>query len=206
VNTCLPQFHHLFETRRGHPAALYSTMLGLAGALTTFSPTLMPKDLPSYEHDNLGECFGDLDQKVRELLETVVPANYISLPLRRTPSGIHATALDQERYLTAPQIYLAVSSESAQPDLPQRVLRGLKISSSDQLDRLIKQALPGLGLTHLARPPAAVPIKVNYQYFQVNRSGPEWDAIVRSRNFAAYVPADVPNPQLELLLVLPRKE
>lgn len=36
VNAALPVFRHLFETRKGHPEALYSAMLSLAGSLTTF--------------------------------------------------------------------------------------------------------------------------------------------------------------------------
>jgi type VI secretion system protein ImpJ len=136
----------------------------------------------------------------------VVPANCVSLPLTLTTTGVYATAIDQERYLAAQQIYLAIRADAGQPDLLRQVPKAVKVSSADQVDRLIKQALPGLSLTHVPRPPSAVPIKVNSQYFQVGRSGPEWDAIVRARNLAAYVPADLPNPHLELVLVLPRKE
>jgi len=39
----------------------------------------------------------------------------------------------------------------------------------------------------------------------LGKSGAEWDAIVRARNLAAYVPADFPNPQMELVVVLPPK-
>jgi len=30
---------------------------------------IQPRDLPAYDHDGLGPCFADLDEKVRELLE-----------------------------------------------------------------------------------------------------------------------------------------
>jgi len=69
VNTAFPVFRHLFETRRGHPEALYNAMLSLAGALSTFSTTIHPRDLPTYDHDHLGVCFTDLDEKLRALLE-----------------------------------------------------------------------------------------------------------------------------------------
>jgi len=49
------------------------------------------------------------------------------------------------------------------------------------------------------------PVKVNTHYFLLGKSGAEWDAIVRARNLAAYVPADFPNPQMELVVVLPPK-
>ena len=40
-------------------------MLSLAGALTTFSTNIHPRDLPSYDHDDLGACFTELDEKLR---------------------------------------------------------------------------------------------------------------------------------------------
>jgi type VI secretion system protein ImpJ len=206
ANTYLPQLHHLFETRRGHPAGLYSAMVALGGALTTFSTTVQPQHLPAYDHENLGGCFAALDEKVRELLETVVPTNHVSLPLTLTPSGVYATAIDQERYLAATQMYLAIRAEGGHPELLRQVPRLVKVSSGDRLDRLIKQALPGMSLTHVPRAPSAVPVKVNYHYFQLARTGAEWEAVRSARNLAAYVPAEFPSPQLELVLVLPPKE
>ena len=53
-------------------------------------------------------------------------------------------------------------------------------------------------------PPAAIPVKLNYQYFSLSQSGGPWETIVRARNLAAYVPGDFPNPQMELLILLPQ--
>jgi type VI secretion system protein ImpJ len=203
VNTYLPQVRHLFETRQGHPADLYSAMLGLSGALTTFSTTIHPRDLPRYDHTELSACFTDLDEKLRDLLETVVPANYVSLPLRLGDPSVYATAIDQERYFTAPEFYLAIKTDVKVDELVQKAPRLVKVSSADHIDRLIKQALLGVEMIHVPKPPGALPVKLDFQYFMLSASGPEWDAIKRSRNLAAYVPSDFPNPQLELVVVLP---
>jgi len=203
VNGHLPQFRHLFEVRRGHPLELYHAMLALAGALTTFSTTLQPRSLPSYDHEDLSGCFTTLDEKLRELLDTVVPSNCVSLPLKQVQPLIQATAIDQERYFQAVQMYLAVSAEADQAELLRKTPQLLKLSSHDEVERLIRQALPGIGLSYVASPPSAVPVKLSHHYFLLNRSGPEWDAVVRSRNLAAYVPAEVQSPQMELVIVLP---
>jgi len=50
-----------------------------------------------YEHDDLGPLISSLEAKLRSLLETVVPTNVISLPLKRVQSSIYATALDDEK-------------------------------------------------------------------------------------------------------------
>ncbi len=206
VNTYLPQFRHLFETRRGHPAELYAAMLSLAGALTSFSPGIHPRDLPPYDHADLSRCFTDLDEKLRFLIETVVPANYISLPVRLVAPSVYAAAIDQERYLAAPEWYLALSAALEGPELVRRASQLIKISSHDHIDRLIRQALPGVGLTHVPNPPSAVPVKLDHQYFRLARTGPEWDAVTQARNIAAYVSSDFPGVQLELLIVLPARE
>ncbi|HEX3276542.1 MAG TPA: type VI secretion system baseplate subunit TssK [Gemmatimonadales bacterium] len=203
VNGHLPQFRHLFEVRRGHPLQLYHAMLALAGSLSTFSTKIQPRQLPSYNHEDLSGCFGDLDAKLRELLETVVPSNCVTLPLRQVQPLIYATAIDQERYLQAVQMYLAVSADANQADLLRKTPQLLKLSSHDEVERLIRQALPGVGLAYVQTPPSAVPVKLSHHYFQLNRAGPEWDAVVRARNLAAYVPAEVQNAQMELVIVLP---
>lgn len=204
INSFFPELRHIYETRRGHPAELYNAMLGLAGSLTTFSGAVHPRDLPAYEHDNLTGCFTKLDAIVRELLETVVPATTVSLPMKLVQASIHAAALDQDKYLAAPQIYIAMTVEGRGTDVPLRAPRLLKIAAAGQLDTLIRQALPGVTLTYVPNPPSAVSVKLNHHYFLLQKSGPEWDNIARARNVAAYVPAEFANPQLELLIILPK--
>ncbi len=203
MNTWLPEFRHLFETRHGHPVELYGAMLGLAGALTTFSTTVHPRMLPEYDHSNLSTCFAQLDDMVRELLETVVPSNHASLPLRLTEPAVYAAAIDQERYLKSTQMYLAVAADVKPEELSRKAPQLLKVSSADQLDRLIKRALPGLSLSYVANPPSALPVRLDYQYFALDLTGSDWDSIKVARNLAVYVPSDLPNPRLELVILLP---
>jgi type VI secretion system protein ImpJ len=167
---------------------------------------VQPRDLPLYDHDNLGGCFTDLDEKLRTLLETVVPSNYVSLPLKMTQPSIYATAVANDKYLTNTRLYLAVSADLSEADLLKRAPQLIKTSSATNIERLIRAALPGIQFTYVPSPPGAIPIKLNYHYFSLNQSGDEWEAVLRARNFAAYVPADIPNPQLELIILLPRAE
>jgi len=201
VNTYLPEFRHIFETRRGHPASFYASMVALAGALTTFSTSIHPRMLPEYSHTDPTGCFGKLDNIIRELLDTVIPTNHVSLPLRLTEPSVYATALDQERYIKSPQMYLAVAADTKPEEIARRVPQLVKISAADQIDHLIKRALPGLGLSHASNPPSALPIRLDYQYFALDLSGSDWEAIKVARNLAVYVPSDLPNPRLELIVL-----
>ncbi len=204
VNTHLPQFRHIFETSKGHPERMYSEMLSLAGALTTFSLKIHPRDLPAYDHEELETCFTDLDEKLRLLLETVVPSNFVALPLKLVQPAIHATALDDDKYLRNTKMYLAIQAEMNEAELINKTPSLIKVCSATHIEHLVRQALPGLTLTHVARPPSSIPVKLNYQYFSLNQSGPAWEAVLRARNLAAYIPGDFPNPQVELVILLPQ--
>ncbi|HYP14897.1 MAG TPA: type VI secretion system baseplate subunit TssK [Bryobacteraceae bacterium] len=203
INSSFPVLQHIFETRRGHPEHLYALMLELAGSLTTFSTSVHPRDLPKYSHDNLSSCFTELDEKLRLLLETVVPSNFVSLPLKLTQSSIYATSIPDDKYLHNTRLFLAISSDLREDELIAKTPYLIKVCSANHIEHLVKQALPGVPLTHVQRPPSAIPVKLNCQYFSLNQSGPSWEAIIRSRNLAAWVPGDFPVPQLELIVLLP---
>jgi type VI secretion system protein ImpJ len=203
INSHFPQFQHLLEVRRGHPEALYETMVSLAGALTTFSLNLHPRDLPKYDHDNLGGCFTELDEQIRTLLETVVPSNFVSLPLKLLQPSIYGTPLAEDRFLKNTRMYLAISADMNEGDLIAKTPYLVKVCSANHIEHLVRQALPGVSLTHVPKPPSAVPVKLNCQYFSVGMSGGAWEAITRARNLAAYVPGDLPAANLELIILLP---
>ena len=202
MNTHLPLLRHLFDSDQVHPELLFSQMLQLAGALTTFSPKLEPRDLPRYDHEALGQCFGILDSLLRELLETVVPSNFVALPLKPLRDSIYATAIDKDRYFENSRFYLAISAEMREPDLISRVPKLAKVCSATHIEQLIRQALPGLQMVHVPVPPRAIPVKLKYQYFSLERSGVVWESIQRARNFAVYLPGDIPNPDMELIILL----
>jgi type VI secretion system protein ImpJ len=203
INTQLPTLRHYFESNRVHPEALFVQMLELAGSLATFSPKVEPRDLPSYDHEQLGQCFGLLDALLRELLETVIPSNFVALPLKPLRESIYATAIDKDAWLENTRFYLAISADMSQPDLITRTPQLTQICSATHIEQLIRNALSGLKATHVPVPPRAIPVKLKYQYFSLERTGPVWESIVRSRNFAVYAPADIPNPNMELIILLP---
>lgn len=203
VNSSLPVMQHIFESRRGHPERLFAAMLELAGSLTTFSTQVHPRELPKYNHDRLSACFTELDEKIRFLLETVVPANFVSLPLKLVQNAIYATSLSDEKYLTNTRMYLAISADLNEAELINKTPYLVKVCSANHIEHLVRQALPGVPLTHIVRPPSVIPVKMNHQYFSLNQSGPAWEAIRRGRNLAAYVPAEIPAPSLELIILLP---
>lgn len=202
LNTHLPELTHIWKVRRGHPDVLFRTMLRLAGALTTFDPIENVRDLPDYNHNALGETFTALDTRIRALLDIGQQSKCIVTPLRPVDRFIWAGTLADERQLAASQFILSIGSPIAVDELISKFPRLAKISNSDELNRLIRNALPGVGLRHLPAPPRAVQSNLSCQYFGIQASGPLWESILRSRSISVFVPGEIADPKLELLTIL----
>ena len=181
-----------------------AAVLRPAGPLPSFALHIQPRDRPLYSHDDLWGCFSDLDEKLRALLETVVPSNFVALPLKLAQSSIYATLLDDDKYLVGTRMYLALTAEMDQGELIKKAPNLIKVGSATQVEQLVRQAIPGIKLTHAPKPPAAIPVKLNYQYFSLNQSGPPWEGVSKWPSLAAYAPPYITNPQLDLLVLLPQ--
>jgi type VI secretion system protein ImpJ len=108
----------------------------------------------------------------------------------------------EDQYFRNSQFFLAVSAKMGIDDLIRKVPQLIKISAQDDLQRLTQNALPGLTLRHTPVPPAAIPMKLDNQYFSLNQGGPLWDAIMLSRQIAIHAPGEIVDPKMEILIVL----
>ena len=201
LNTHLPSLRHLAEVRGGHPEPLWDAMVALAGALTTFAPVAAaaaglrpPAARRRASRSSRRGCSSCSRRRCRRRRSRSRCAR--SRRRSRRPRSTRRS------WLRAPQWYLAVSAPVRQAELVARVVHGCKAGSADVVDTLIRQALPGMELVHVPQPPSAVPVKLDFLYFAVGRTGPAWDAVTRARNLAVYVPAELPGARLELIVVL----
>ncbi len=202
VNSYLPPLKHFWNMRRVHPEPVYLTMLSLAGSLTTFSLDEQARNLPDYDHDKLGECFTLLDEKIRELLETAIPSKCIVVPLQLVEKSIWAGTVVKDEYFKKSQFFLSVGAAMGVDDIVKQVPKQVKVSPPAEVQRLVRNALPGVTLRHAPVPPGAIPVKLGKQYFSLNQSGILWDGIVKSQQVNIFIPDEVDKPELELLIVL----
>jgi type VI secretion system protein ImpJ len=203
VNSYLPELKHVWRVRHGHPESAYVAMLRLAGALSTFSLDSRPENLPDYDHEDLGRCFTALDDKIRDLMETVIPSKFVPVPLTPRDRFVWSGTVTEEQYFRNSQFFLAVSAKMGVDDLIRKVPQLVKISGSpEENDRLVKNFLPGITLRHTPAPPAAIPMKLDNQYFSLNQGGALWDAILLSRQIVVHAPGEIVDPKMELIIVL----
>jgi len=202
VNSGAAALRHLWTAKRGHPEEAFLELSRLAGALCTFSLESHPRNLPLYEHERLGECFTELERHIRAHLEIIVPTNCLQIPLRKTANYFYEGDITDSRCLGRARWILGIHSAVGEAELIEKVPQLVKICSSKFVAELVKRAMAGLKLTHLPVVPSAVPAKVESQYFSVARAGPFWNHILETKQVGIYVPGELPNPELELMVVL----
>lgn len=201
VNQHYPSFRHLLNNPHLNPQSLFAQMLGLAGALTAFTLKIDPNDLPVYNHDDLGTCFTQLDRMLRDLLETAIPRYFVALPLKpMSEAYVWAAFIPEDRFLVDSRIYLAIKSEAN----PQQVIEpsSIRVGSSPHMTQIINRQMSGVRVERTTHLPTAVPTRQGFQYFQLETAGEFWQGIVKSRSLAAYVPSSIPQPLLELFILL----
>jgi type VI secretion system protein ImpJ len=175
--------------------------------LCTFALDSNPRALPSYDHDRLGECFADLDQHIRVHLEIIVPTNCIAIELERRTDYLYVGTVPDQRCFGPSQWILGLRSNLGRAEIISKVPSLVKICSSKHVERLFREALPGLTLQHLSTPPSAISPRVGTEYFTIGRAGSHptevcWQTISQTRDLGVYVPAALGETGLELLVIV----
>lgn len=205
IHRSLPALRHL-AAESSHPEQIHLELSRLAGALCTFSLDSSSIALPVYDHDAPSDGFAALYRHIRTHLELVLPDTTLSIPLQ--PAGellFHADVTDARAYGRA-QWILGVRARAGQADIILRFPQLSKVCSQQFVPELVKRALPGMSLTHLPSPPAAISPQPDVTYFALSKLGPCWDHISQTRRIGVYVPADFPQTELELSVILGAEE
>jgi len=172
--------------------------------LQVLDTVVLTRDLSEHglRAGDLAGCFGALDHHIRTHLETVVPTNVITIPLQKSSDYFYEGDIKDQRCLDRARWIFAIRSATGEVEVIGKTPQLVKICSKQFVPKLVERALPGMGLSHLPTPPSSISAKVDAQYFSISRSGPCWDHIVQTRQVGIYVPGELPDPELELLIIL----
>ena len=191
---------HLYRSPQSHPSELFGALSRLAGSLCTFSLTTHPRDLPAYDHASPGEGFRTLVRLIREMLEVGAPSKTVVLPLNSADAPFHTARIDDGRLVGRAKWFLAVRSGIGPGELAARVPRLINLCSSKHIQRLVREAIPGLPLSHVVSPPPGLSPRADTAYFAIAQSGPCWSSIVETREVGVYAPDSIPGAVLELVV------
>lgn len=203
INSYIPALRYQYTTASCHPEEVYMELASMAGELLTYAPDVetRPADLPTYDHADSGECFASLAGLLLRLLDTVLSSNFVRIPLERQTDSQWVGRIQDQRLLSGAHFYLAASGEVPERKLVDELPLRMKVSGAEDIATLVNAALPGLPMTHTARPPAGLPLRPGMQYYHLEKSGRLWDSIVRSNRLAIFVPADFKAVRFELMAV-----
>jgi type VI secretion system protein ImpJ len=202
INDGLAQLRHLHFSKRGHPEELFRELSRVAGALCTFNVESDPANLPVYDHRRLDECFSALGSHIREHLEILVPSNAIEVPIQRSAPNIYAGGIADQRCFGRSRWVLGLGSSAGDAAVMAKAPYLVKICSALFVSELVRRAVPGLSLLHLPVPPTAISRRMDLQYFSISKSGRCWDHILETREIGIYVPDELPDPVIDLQVVL----
>jgi len=184
-----------------HPERLHEQLLGVAGALLTFSKSWTLTDLPVYHHPDPGPGFAKLFQIIRELLDTVISSKYFAIVLNEVRPSYHHGMLDSGKIDDKTTFYIAVSADIPTLELVDTVPLRFKVGAPDDVEKCVLSALPGVRLQYAPQLPAAVPVRPDTCYFILDAKGQMYERMLQAQSMAIYVPSGMTGLKLELLAV-----
>jgi type VI secretion system protein ImpJ len=192
---------HYFHHPALHPERLFEQLLGLAGALMTFSKSWTLADLPAYQHHDPGPGFARLHLIIRELIDTVISSRYFAIALEETRPSYHLGKLDSGKIDDKTAFYLAVSAAMPAMELVDTVPMRFKVGAPDDVDKFVLSAMPGVRLQHAPQVPAAIPVRPDTVYFTLEARGQMYERMLKAQSISIYVPIGMNELKLELVAV-----
>ncbi len=202
LNTAYSKLSHLYNNPKLHPERLYEAFLDVASQLATFSSLYKVGDLPSYQHNNANDSFINIIVIIRELLNTVIASNFISIPLRQNKPSYYTGDLSSDKITRNSQLYLSVSSSIPMHELIDIVPRRFKVATPDAVEKRVLSALPGSPISHVAQVPSAIPVRPGFSYFTLEPIGELYDEMIKSESICIYVPNGFDDLKIELMAIV----
>jgi type VI secretion system protein ImpJ len=203
VNSTWPELARLCQAPDQHPERLYGVLARLAGSLLTFSTTETLQAIPPYAHDAPEPVFAELESLIRTLLDTVIPSRVVPIALERIRGTAWLGKINDERLVEGADYYLSVRSGLPAHALLEQLPRLCKAGAPDEVEQIVNSALSGIPLRTMSRLPAAIPVRIENQYFALDSAHPAFKRMVDARACQFYIPASMPDVSLELYAVLP---
>ncbi|AWH87224.1 type VI secretion system baseplate subunit TssK [Limnobaculum parvum] len=202
LNSHEPLLKFLHQYPVTHPERLYQQLVSLAGALLTFSLEHDVEAIPSYQHDQLDRVFPPLFKLIGQLLEASLPSRVIAIDLVHSNGTRWSGRLQDSRLTEETDFYLSVRSSLPAHQLLELMPVLCKVGSPDDVNQIINSALSGVPLKALSHVPAAIPLRLDNQYFALDLTHSAAQSMLAARCCEFYVPRSLPDVSLELFAVL----
>ena len=201
INSAEPVLAELLQTPGRHPELLYRELARLAGSLLTFSLEHDAGEIPAYRHDVPEHVFPPLLTLLDKLLEASLPSRVVSIQLERQEQ-IWKGALHDARLREGADFYLSVRSSMPNHELQTKFPLLCKAGSFEDVSDVVNVALSGMVIKPLTHVPAAIPLRLENQYFSLDLSSEAARSMLEMGSCTFYTPRSLGDVKLELFAVL----
>jgi type VI secretion system protein ImpJ len=156
------------------PLTVYRELCRLVGQLAIFTEARRPPTLPQYDHEDLGGCFYTVIKYIQLGLDTIAPSAFEKRYFERNGERLQVS-LEPGWLSSTRTLFVGVETELSDDECEQ-LLRSMdmKLGSTSRVEQIFKQALRGLKLVPIVRPPRALPAGAGIVYYQIERDQVFW--------------------------------
>jgi hypothetical protein len=149
-------------------------------------------------------CFYSAHSAQRpEDFDTKEASVVVPIALERVRGTVWTGQIQDERLIEDADYYLSVQAALPAHALIEQFPRLCKAGAPDEVEQIVNSALSGIPIKPMSRLPAAIPVRIENQYFALDASHPAFKRMIDARACQFYVPASIPDVSLELYAVLP---
>ncbi|EMA3960032.1 TPA: type VI secretion system baseplate subunit TssK [Escherichia coli] len=201
LNSAEPVLKELLDMPYRHPELLYRELARLAGSLLTFSLEHNVDAVPAYRHETPENVFPPLLSLLNQLLEASLPSRVVFIELKQN-GVMWEGALHDTRLREGADFWLSVRSSIPGHELQTKFPQLCKAGSPDDVSEVVNVALSGVIIRPVTHVPAAIPLRLENQYFALDLSTDAARAMLDAGRCTFYTPASLGDVKLELFAVL----
>ena len=185
-----------------HPELVWAELARLAGSMLTFSLDRDLDAIPGYDHQAPENTFPPLFELISELLEASLPSRVIAVNMIRQDEQTWKAVLHDIRLREEADFYLSVRSTLPAWQVAEKFAEMAMVGTPDDVGQISGVAMEGIGLIPLSRVPAALPVRLENQYFVLDMESRAAHDMLEQGVCLFYVPSLLGELELELFAVL----
>lgn len=185
-----------------HPELVWAELARLAGSMLTFSLDRDLDAIPGYDHQVPENTFPPLFELISELLEASLPSRVVAVNMIRLDEQSWKAVLHDIRLREEADFYLSVRSNLPAWQVAEKFAEMAMAGTPDDVGQISGVAMEGIGLIPLSRVPAALPVRLENQYFVLDMESRAAHDMLEQGVCMFYVPSLLGELELELFAVL----
>ncbi|MEF3102334.1 type VI secretion system baseplate subunit TssK [Raoultella terrigena] len=184
------------------PEQVWVELARLAGSMLTFSLDRDLDAIPGFDHQVPENTFPPLFELISELLEASLPSRVVAVNMTRQDGQTWRAVLHDIRLREEADFYLSVRSNLPAWQVAEKFADMAMAGTPDDVGQISSVAMEGIGLIPLSRVPAALPVRLENQYFVLDMQSRAAHDMLEQGVCLFYVPSLLGELELELFAVL----